>query len=321
MLRWIKNEAIDKQKWDACIETCEWGKVYALSWYLDLLTENNWEALVLGDYEYIMPVPYRKKFGIKYTYRPNFCQQLGVFSFENILNQSVSINFIQEFTTRYKHIHYPLNHSNILTLAKDFTLKKRTNLILSLKDDYESIYQKYSLNLKQNLKKTEKHNLKIREDIDSNQVIEIYKNAWQSFHPIPIREYLNFQKIMEYAKMKGISSTYGVYLNDKLVAACFLIKFKDRLYYPFSGISLEGKKVSAISFLINRIIRKYSNTSLYLDFEGSDIESVKYFYNKFRPINESYFLIIKSFYFIESFFFFRNIFKKALFFKNKYLLL
>jgi hypothetical protein len=55
------------------------GIVYAYSWYLDIVSPG-WDALVKDDYKSVMPLTWRKKYGIKYLYQPFFTQQLGVFS-------------------------------------------------------------------------------------------------------------------------------------------------------------------------------------------------------------------------------------------------
>ena len=78
-IKYLKHNQIDKQKWDSAIENAENGLVYALSWYLDIVSPN-WDALVVGDYEQVMPVTHKRKYGIKYLIQPPFCQQLGFFS-------------------------------------------------------------------------------------------------------------------------------------------------------------------------------------------------------------------------------------------------
>ena len=292
-IEWINNSAIDRQKWDNCIEKCEWGKVYALSWYLDFLTENSWEALILGDYECIMPVPFRKKLGIKYAYRPNFCQQLGVFSADSNLPKTVLNDFTEELLKRFKHLHYPLNHSNNFETKPPYKLQKRTNLILNLGKSYENLYQSYSGNLKKNLKMAENAELFVKENIPTELVISLYKNAWQSLNEIPELDYKNFKALVDFAEKQGIAKKFGVYKNDTLLASCIVLKYKNRLYYPFSAISQEGRKYAAIAFLIDNIVKDYSNSNFYFDFEGSDIKNVKSFYEKFGPEKEYYYQIDK----------------------------
>jgi hypothetical protein len=75
-----KNKTIDRKKWDDCIANSHNSLLYAYAWYLDIVAEN-WDAIVLGDYDAVMPLPYnRKLFGLKQVYQPFFAQQLGVFS-------------------------------------------------------------------------------------------------------------------------------------------------------------------------------------------------------------------------------------------------
>ena len=79
MIQYLKNKEIDFKKYDACIEAAINSRIYAYSWYLNIVADN-WDALVLNDYEAVMPLPWRQKYFIKYIYPPAWTQQLGVFS-------------------------------------------------------------------------------------------------------------------------------------------------------------------------------------------------------------------------------------------------
>ncbi|MFM9943779.1 MAG: hypothetical protein ACKVQB_00960 [Bacteroidia bacterium] len=294
MLQWINNAAIDKQKWDACIDKCEWGNVYALSWFLDLLTDNQWEAMVIGDYEYIMPVPFRKKLGIKYTYRPNFCQQLGVFSFDSNLPKHMVNLFIEELIKNYKHINYPLNHSNSFQNEKNVKMVKRTNFLLYLNDSYEFLYHNFTDGLKKSLKSADKARLEIRYGIEPAQAIALHKRAWNKVVTIPDLDYLNFKKVSEYASGIGLSENIGIFKDSQLLGSCIILKYKNKIYYPFSAVAPEGRKYAAVAVLINNIIKQNSSSTFIFDFEGSDIESVQTFYKKFNPITETYLIIEKT---------------------------
>jgi hypothetical protein len=291
---WINNSNIDKQKWDACLEKCAWGNVYALSWFLDLMTNNQWEAMVIGNYEYIMPVPFRKKFGIKYTYRPNFCQQLGVFSKYNSMPAPILTHFIKQLHSKYSHIHYPLNYANKLKESEDFNLVSRTNFLLDLNRSYQNIYLEYSDGLKKSLKSAHKNKLEIKNDIDKKDAILLHKKAWGNLVHIPDSDYLNFIKISDLASKEGLSECIGVYKDEQLMGLCILIKYKNKIYYPFSAIAPEGRKYSAVAVLIDSILKKYSESSLIFDFEGSDLASVQTFYKRFNPQEDTYLQIEKT---------------------------
>ncbi|NLA25489.1 MAG: hypothetical protein GX879_11040, partial [Bacteroidales bacterium] len=62
-IRYIKHENIDKKLWDNCINSSQFPMIYASSDFLDIVSPN-WAGIVLGNYETVMPVTFRKKLGI-----------------------------------------------------------------------------------------------------------------------------------------------------------------------------------------------------------------------------------------------------------------
>ena len=72
-IRYIKHNEIDAEKWNSCIETAANSRLYVNEWYLDRAADR-WDAFVWGDYEYIMPLPVRKKWGINYSQNNGKCR-------------------------------------------------------------------------------------------------------------------------------------------------------------------------------------------------------------------------------------------------------
>ena len=66
MIHYLKHHRIDKARWDRCISKAVNSRVYACSWYLDLVCPG-WEALVEEDYTSVFPLTSRWK-GIYYLY-------------------------------------------------------------------------------------------------------------------------------------------------------------------------------------------------------------------------------------------------------------
>jgi len=71
MIHYVKREDLEVLKYDACIENALQSRVYAFSWYLDIVADN-WDVLVLNNYEAVMPVPWKQKYFIKYVTQPFF---------------------------------------------------------------------------------------------------------------------------------------------------------------------------------------------------------------------------------------------------------
>ncbi|MFN9491862.1 MAG: hypothetical protein ACK57D_02300, partial [Sphingobacteriales bacterium] len=76
-IRLVTRQDIDHQLWDACIDNTTNGLVYAKIDFLDLMSDQ-WDAIVIDNYRAIMPIPFRKKWGIRYVYQVPFIQQLGL---------------------------------------------------------------------------------------------------------------------------------------------------------------------------------------------------------------------------------------------------
>jgi hypothetical protein len=77
-IKHLKHPEINRQKWDACIQNACNSLVYAESWYLDIVSPN-WEALICGDYEYVMPLPIKRKLGISFLVQPPINAAIGCF--------------------------------------------------------------------------------------------------------------------------------------------------------------------------------------------------------------------------------------------------
>ena len=67
-IRYLSQAQIDKKKWDECIDRADNGLIYPYSFYLDALSKN-WDALVLNDYEAIMPLTWNKKYSVQWGER------------------------------------------------------------------------------------------------------------------------------------------------------------------------------------------------------------------------------------------------------------
>ncbi len=103
-IQYLTQQQIDKTKWDHCIADAPNGLIYGYSFYLDHMAKH-WDALMLNDYEAVMPLTWNKKYGIHYLYQPFLTAQLGVFG-KNITEEQVE-NFIQAIPSKFRLSKYP----------------------------------------------------------------------------------------------------------------------------------------------------------------------------------------------------------------------
>ena len=149
MIKYVRHSEIDRVKWDKTIYASPQGEVYAVCWFLDIVSPG-WDALISGDYEIVFPLTKRKKFGFQYLFQPHFTQQLGIFSLKEILPNEIE-KFLLAIPRQFRLIEIQLNAGNIFSTAKGFTVASRKTHLLDLSGEINSIRTGYSENLKRNL--------------------------------------------------------------------------------------------------------------------------------------------------------------------------
>jgi hypothetical protein len=281
-LYYKRRHELEVDKWDRCIAEANNGLIYSYSYYLDA-TADNWDAIVLNDYQAVMPLPWRKKYGVYYLYQPSFAAQLGVFG--NEIKAELFESFLTAIPSKFKLWELSFNHQNRFRL-KDFQLSERMNYVLSLSEKYEILRRSYRENLKRNIKKSVEYGCHSRQDVSINQIIDLAKE--QPNAP-PRNEIEKFKILFEFLKTRSAAKSYGVLSkNEELLASCVFTFSHNRAYYILVGNHPNGRTLGASHALIDAFIRDHAEQNLLLDFEGSDIRNLAFFYNSFGATEERY---------------------------------
>jgi hypothetical protein len=282
---YLHHKDIDKKKWDACIDKAANGLIYPYSFYLDAMSEN-WDALVADDYEKVMPLAWKKKYSIFYLYQPRFTASLGVFG--NDISAEVVILFLQNIPRKFKYWDFYLNKSNLFSLP-EFPMYERHNYILPLTENYETIRKHYATSHQRNIKRSVQYGNTVKTQINIEEIIELSKIQSRNFSSLQDNDFSNFKSLFKYLKEQNQAVTYGVYsAQNKLVASCVFLFSHGRAYYILVGNHPDGKTSGASHLLIDAFIRDYSGTGIVLDFEGSSITSLAFFYKNFGAQLEKY---------------------------------
>ncbi|MEP7165850.1 MAG: hypothetical protein ABI741_14205 [Ferruginibacter sp.] len=289
-LTYLTYKEIDKDKWDDCIKNAVNGLIYAESAYLDAMSVN-WDAIVLDDYAAVMPITWKKKLGIRYIYQPPFMQQGGIF-YKDKLPVKTMRSFMDEASARFKFAEFTVNYLNLIDW-KQAGLKEtmRNNFVLKLGSGYKSIFEGYNTYIKQRLNRLKKFSLQYKHSTDHSGAIALYKELYGSrMLSLTDKDYQQFGKLCRAYLKKDRIIIRHVYNMDgeELLASVLLLKDDKRIYNIISCILPNGKKLLANYFLYNELIREFSGEDIILDFEGSDIPGVSYFYNKFSGNNQQY---------------------------------
>ncbi|MCD6091453.1 MAG: GNAT family N-acetyltransferase [Bacteroidales bacterium] len=277
MIRFLSSNKINKRLWDECISTSVNGRIYAYSWYLDIVADQ-WGGLILDDYQAVFPLPFRRKWGVDYVYQPVFTQQLGLFS-KVPLSSGLLEDFLNKIPAHFQFVDLNLNEHNCL---RSFKIKSevRHNIEMDILEEYNVLKEKYSTNLKRNLKKAAKAKLTVFENLKPDAVIQLFqKNKGRKLKVFSQEDYSRLIRLVYKSLQQGQAEVWGVYSTENnLCAAAIFIRSHKRISFLFSGSDEYAKKHAALPYLLDAFIESHSGQELVFDFEGSDDKNLARFY-------------------------------------------
>jgi hypothetical protein len=287
-IQYLPHYRINKILWDKCIDNASNGLIYGYSSFLDHMAMQ-WDGLVLNDYDAVMPLPWKKKWGIAYLYQPFLAAQLGVFG--NHLSAALLKKFLDAIPENFRLWEFSLNYGNCF-FVQGYELYERLNFVLPLNHSYETFLGGYRENTKRNVRKTENYHLSIHSDEDVREVISLsqLQNSSQ-----PDDDYTRFLTLYEVLRQQGKTKCYGIrsQKGELLASAVFLFSHR-RAYYILVGNHPNGRTLGASHALIDAFIKDHAQQDLLLDFEGSDLRQLAFFYSGFGAREEKYTAIRKN---------------------------
>lgn len=279
MIKKVKRSALDLDKYTACLQHSINYRVYAEYWYLDTLTNLQWNCLVLNDYEAVMPLPFQKKFGVKLVSQPLHCQQLGVFHSNQFTSEQFK-NFLKKFSKNIVR-GYHFNEEN-----RDFfeeNIPTKINQILDLNVDYSAFRSKLRKNRKQELAKGLPPEYKIVTSETDQHFINLLE---REYHQIQNKSFFTQLKlIVNTIQSRKLGITISIFKENQVVASSFYIKSGNRLV-QLCNSKQNNSIINFNTYIVDYVIKEYHNKAIILDFEGSSIKGVHEFNTSFRAITK-----------------------------------
>jgi len=281
MIRYLENKQIDFEKWDDCIERSLNGIFYASSWYLDM-TAPGWAALVEGNYESVMPLPSRKKLGIKYIYQPFFVQQLGIFSTTS-LSAEVTTRFLEAIPRHFSFVELNLNTFNKANEGIGVRTANRITHHLDLIEPYEQIERRYSSNTRRNIKKAEKAGVFVTSHGRPEEIIETFRNnRGRGIKAFSEGDYKVLKHLIYSGMHRGMAKIMSAYtVENNFCAGIVFFQSHKKTVFLFSGSTALARDNGAMFMLVDAYIREMAGKELVLDFEGSSDPQLARFYKGF----------------------------------------
>ena len=227
MIRLVKHGDIDATRWNETVGASGFPTVFCTYEMLDALVGGaTWNALVMDDYDYVMPLPERSKFGVHYVYSPFFVSQMGIFSAKPVTAQITS-DFFNALPSADKHVDLLLNQSNATDFIDSYTISLVTHT-LALYKDYQELSSAYSQNTRRNVKAARKSDLVMKSDeVGVEQVVRLFQeNRGQRkevrFKP---KDYEILTQAASVLKSQGLLEVLSVHTREgQLIAGALMVR-------------------------------------------------------------------------------------------------
>ena len=279
-IKYLRNEEVDRKKWDATLDQASNSLPYAYSWYLDIVAAGQWAALVENDYERIMPLAWnRKKWGYRQVFQPLFSQQGGIFGKETG-EEEVKL-FLRQIPPDFRYVQLNLNEKNDIANVPGFLFRQRHNILLDLSGDYDQLLSNYSKSLRKRIRKAGEM-LELKDPISPLELTDFYSQNLQ--HKVGLRksEYQMVTRLMQVAIEKGKGKIHSVFTRDgELAASGFFLISNQRVINLFGASNELGRTHHAMHFLLDRMIESHAASPGVFDFEGSQIPTLADFFLSF----------------------------------------
>jgi len=287
LVKYLKHKEIDFAKWDASICNAANSIIYPSSVYLNIVSPG-WDAMILDNYDFVMPLTHKKKLGISYIFRPPLTQQLGIFS-SKIPNKEVTQAFIDAIPDTFRFVEMPMNTGIAADISPYFSSLGITHH-LDLQTTYENIKKGYSENNLRNIKKAIQNELAIELSTDYNILEGLVHSGGQIWVESISKRYMKdiinklFQILEQsMAKLYVVRNKQG-----KILSAAVFSEYCGKLTYLFGISDQQGKESRSMFLMFDYIIQIHAGRNLVLDFEGSLIEGIARFFKGFGAVAIQY---------------------------------
>lgn len=295
----LNRSEIDSCRWDLCIADSVNSVFYGFSWYLDIVAES-WQALVwpsAENYQIIMPLPVKKRWGLSAIYQPHFCQFLGLFSASEITGDIVNV-FLKSCLTRFSYISSYCFHPDLsgtmpaslhrfpdISFAEKYTFRKSL-----------ALNEPYNTDRKRNLKKGIEWNWIIEEGHKTEELISLFSvhHSGNMDGGVSIQSYQILEKLTTTFRLHGHVTLQYASLSEEIHAGVLIFRYGNYSVYIFNAADAKGRRGNARTVMLNNYFQKYRGTDLLFDFESAQQPEIHAFYRSFGGVEAPFFSISKT---------------------------
>lgn len=267
-IRLVPRDEIDKVKYNSCVHYANNGNIFGYIWYLDFVAKE-WDALVEGDYESVMPLPRREGLlGRPELIQPALMRELGIYSI-HVLSPKRVRAFLEAIPKKYKKVDLVVNEQVDAPHDLGYAVVNETNHQLLLEPSYEALVEQFDRSLLLGLDKAEQAEVMPVSHLKPEKLADFYRR----YSPAGGERDRNFhtlQRIMYNVLQRGMGFASGVQAADKtLLAVNFWMYSHHKVISLMPVESPAGQRAHALDYLFNMLVRTHAGRPMILDFNAN----------------------------------------------------
>lgn len=282
----LKNTEIDKQKWDECICHSQTPDIYALSWYLDIVSPA-WCGIVFNNYKAVFPICKSYNFFVfPVLISPYLTKDFTIYGIEegDLYFQKFA-KIVHENLKGYFKKHYFVKNNFAKFVPSKISVKQKQLINFN---NYISYPEK---TLRKSLRDAALQSYVVKHSIDIDVAISFIKETLIGKKIISDENYFSvLKKILIKGKDLGYVNCSGLYFNGELCAADIYGKVADCLFL-IQNAGDENSKMGGMHYLLYEIIECHRENIKFVDFMGSSLPAIQRFNKNFCNVEISYSLI------------------------------
>jgi hypothetical protein len=290
MIRHLRHTEIDKAWWDQALIRCADRSWYAQSWVLDGMSPG-WEALVDDEHGAIMPLTWRRKWGVDYLFQPFGLQHLGVFAPEP--SQMQTTRLMLAIPARFRYWDISLQHVAGFNTIDHDRIQERTNQVLPLDRTIEELRASYSQGHRRNLKRPDAD--VVFSSMTADDFADLFKRTTGTrFGASAMKGLDALRAVMAEGVLRGQCNIVCVTRKGAVLGAICFATWEGRTILLKSANTGEGIEARAMFRIIDYWIERHAGSGLLLDFAGSMTPSVARFNAGFGAQPRVYLRLVRN---------------------------
>lgn len=290
-VRYLNEEEFDK--WDNFVEQSPQGTLFS---------KTQWLIAVCGEFK-ILVVEENNQFiggiALPFTYGklyrdPKLTPQLGILlpkpsskaKYSTVLSKETKIIVsLLEKLPQYRQFDYNFsyNFTNFLPFIwEGYNTSVRYTYVIDDLTDLDEIHSNFQYDVKYEINKAMKNNIKVVSDLSIEQFYEINRKTFKR-QGMEMPYSLEFLKNLDdKLKVKNCRKIlFGIDDNNNILAATYIVYDSKCAYYLIGGSDPQYRNSGVQTLLLWESIKFASGVSRKFDFEGSSVKNIEKYFRKF----------------------------------------